>query len=108
MSVDHRRRNIFMAEQFLDGADVRAAFQQVRGEGMPEGVTSDRLGQPGLPHGLLDRLLQAVLVDVMAADFPTPRIPGMARGGGRQMTTPFSGRHPEPLLSTVRPKASAR
>jgi hypothetical protein len=32
ISVDHCRRNIAVAEELLDGADVVAALQKVRGE----------------------------------------------------------------------------
>ena len=43
MGVDHSSLDILMAEQFLDGADIVAVLEQVRGEGMPEGVRCDRL-----------------------------------------------------------------
>ncbi len=41
-----------MTKKLLNGADVVAQFQQVRGEGMAQGVTSDALGElcrPGRP-----------------------------------------------------------
>lgn len=38
MRVDHRRLNIPMSQQFLDGSNIRTAFEQVCGEGMPEHV----------------------------------------------------------------------
>jgi hypothetical protein len=34
VGVDHRRGDIFVTEQFLDGPDVVAVFQQVGSEGM--------------------------------------------------------------------------
>ena len=43
MGVDHRGFDIFVAEEFLDGADVVAALQEVGGEGVAEGVTAVRL-----------------------------------------------------------------
>lgn len=35
VGVDHRRRDVAMAEQLLDGANVIAGFQEVRREGVP-------------------------------------------------------------------------
>ena len=47
-----------MPEQQLDGAYVRARFQQVDGEGMTQGVWRDRFGDGGLlahlPADMLD------------------------------------------------------
>ena len=53
-----------MSEQFLHSADVRPAFQEMRCEGMPEGVTSNSLcesrfaggrGHCPLQHGIAAR-----------------------------------------------------
>ena len=44
MGVDHGGADIFVAEEFLDGANVIAVFQEVGGEGMTEGVTANVLG----------------------------------------------------------------
>jgi len=41
-----------MAPEFLDRSDIVTAFQQVRGERMPEGVASGPLGQTGLRDGI--------------------------------------------------------
>ena len=35
-----------MSEQELDGSDVRAAFQEMGGEAVPQGVDGDVLAQP--------------------------------------------------------------
>jgi hypothetical protein len=37
VGVDHRRAQVGVAEQVLDGADVGAAFQQVGGAGVDGG-----------------------------------------------------------------------
>jgi len=37
MGIDHGRADVFMAEKFLDGADVVARFKQMRGKGMSKG-----------------------------------------------------------------------
>ena len=36
VSVDHRRGHVFVAEQFLNRADVVAVLKQVRGKRMPQ------------------------------------------------------------------------
>jgi len=41
VGVDHGGFDVFVAEQFLDGADVAAALQEVGGEGMTESVRGD-------------------------------------------------------------------
>ena len=38
MRVDFRSRDTFMSEHLLHGAEVGAAFDEVRGEGVPECV----------------------------------------------------------------------
>ena len=43
MGGDHCGFDIFVSEEFLDGADVVAALQEVGGEGVAEGVTAVRL-----------------------------------------------------------------
>ena len=40
MSVDHRRSNTFMTQQFLDSADVIAVFGQVSGKTVVQGVAT--------------------------------------------------------------------
>ena len=39
MSIEPRGLDVFVAESFLDRADIVAARQQVCGNGVPEGVT---------------------------------------------------------------------
>lgn len=48
MGVDHRGRHVGVAEQFLHGADVVAAFEQVSGERMAQRVHRDMAGDAGL------------------------------------------------------------
>jgi len=38
VGVDHGGFDVFVAEEFLNGADVVAGFEKVGGEGMTEGV----------------------------------------------------------------------
>src|SRR5213594_3388770 len=60
-----------MPEQLLDGPDVVAVLQQVRGKGMPERVTARVLEDAGLAQRALDGTLDGTLddrfVQVMAA-----------------------------------------
>lgn len=53
--VDHGCLDIFVAEQFLHGANVVAVLQQVRRERVPQGVAGDSLADPRHVGGLLDR-----------------------------------------------------
>jgi hypothetical protein len=47
MGINHRGFDIFVAEEFLDGADVVAVLQEVSGKGVPKGVTTDARGDSG-------------------------------------------------------------
>jgi hypothetical protein len=40
MGIDHRRLDVAMARKFLDRSNIVAAFEQVRGERMPERMAS--------------------------------------------------------------------
>jgi hypothetical protein len=46
MRVNHGGGHVGVAQQFLDGADIRAPLQEVRRKAVPEGVRTDQLGQP--------------------------------------------------------------
>ena len=46
-----------MAEEFLNGSDIVAVFEQVGGKAVAEGVASDTLVDAGLLGRFLDRLL---------------------------------------------------
>lgn len=65
MRVDHRRRDIRVAQQFLHCANIVSTFQQVGGKGMAKRVRSRRLGDPRCRHRLLHRPLQQLLVEMM-------------------------------------------
>ena len=49
-SVDLGRRYRGVAEQLLDRAQVRPAFQQMGGEAVAQGVRRDAGGERGLAH----------------------------------------------------------
>ena len=65
MGVDHRRFHVAMAQQFLNCSNVRAAFKQVCGKGMPECVAGGPLGEPGLRHGVSDGFLHQGFVKMI-------------------------------------------
>jgi hypothetical protein len=46
MRVAHRGLDVFVTEQLLNGPDIISVLQQVRGEGMAEGVAGRMLGEP--------------------------------------------------------------
>jgi len=43
MGINHRGLDIAMAQKFLHRSDVVTSFEQMGGEGMPEGVASGSL-----------------------------------------------------------------
>ena len=46
MGVNYGCLNVLVPEQFLHGADIIAAFEQVGSEGVAEGMASDGLVAP--------------------------------------------------------------
>jgi len=67
MRVDHRRGDVGVAEEFLDGADVVAGFEQVGGEAVAQRVAGGGFGELGAQAGVADGLLDDRLVEVVAA-----------------------------------------
>ena len=67
MRVHHGRRHVGVAHQLLDGADVVARLQQVRGERVPQGVAGGWLGQAGATARLAHGVLHHAFVQVVAA-----------------------------------------
>jgi hypothetical protein len=57
MSVDHHRFDIAMPQQLLDGSNVRAAFEQVRGKRMAERMARGSFRETGHHHGISDGFL---------------------------------------------------
>lgn len=65
-----------MPEEFLDGADVIAAFQEMRREAMPEGMATGGFGNPSGADGAFDGVLQVFLPDMVPAFFAAARVDG--------------------------------
>src|SRR6267154_3271253 len=77
MGVDHCGPHIFMTEQFLNRANVVAAFKQMGGEAMPESVAACVFGNTrfadGILHSFLNRTFrQVVLLFLLTSGIDRP------------------------------------
>ena len=91
MGVDHGGGKIGVAEQLLNGADVGAALEQVRGEGMAKGVGADGLRQTGTTNRHLDGLVDDTGVNVMATGDASTRVHGEIPGRKDILPAPLPG-----------------
>ena len=66
MGVDHGGFDVFVTEEFLDGADVVAVLEKVGCEGMAEGVAADAFGEVGGSYGLFKCFLESAFVEMVA------------------------------------------
>ena len=69
VGVDQGGFDVAMTEEFLDGADVVAVLEEVGGEGVAEGMTTDALGDGGRSNGLFEGFLESAFVKVIALPF---------------------------------------
>ena len=69
MSINHRRLDVTMTQEFLYRSNIVTAFEQVRGEGMPEGVARGSLHETSLRNSVFDGFLYQGLAHVMATLF---------------------------------------
>lgn len=60
--IDHRRADIVVAEELLNGADVVAVLEEVRGEGVTERMARGGFREAGSPDGIFDSALEHGLV----------------------------------------------
>ena len=89
MCIDHRRTDILVAEQFLYGTDIVSTFEQVRGEGVAEGVAGSVFRQFCLADSPFDGVLQVVFEDVVATDKAGAWIRGAFRCGEDVLPSPL-------------------
>src|SRR3954469_11742598 len=75
------RPDVFVAEEFLDGADVVADLEQVSREAVPQRMNCGVLGDPGGSCGELEFALDDGLVHVVAAPLPGDAVDVVAAGG---------------------------
>ena len=92
VGIDLRRRHVHMPEQVLDAADIGPAFQQVRGETVPQRMGGDPLVDLGLARRLANGPLKRAVLEMV-----TPVHPGM--GIERNLAR---GEEPEPLPGSPR------
>jgi hypothetical protein len=90
MGGDHGRGKIVMPKQLLHGADVGAALESVRGEGMAQGVSADGLRQTGTTDGYLDGFVDDAGVNVMATGDTGMRVDGDVPGGEEVVAGPHA------------------
>ena len=67
MRVNFSGLDILVAELLLYRTNIRNRLQQVRGEGMPQGVTGHLLLNTGDPGRLLYKLVDCRFVQVMTS-----------------------------------------
>lgn len=89
MGVNHGGFHVLVPEKFLNGPDVVAAFQELRGERMPESMASGSFGQAGLLHRAVDRLLDDGFVNVMPSLIARLRVPPAVFLWEYPLPTPF-------------------
>jgi len=89
MGVDHRRRDVAVAEQLLDHPQILTALEEVGREAMAQGVRARRHGDPRGPERRAIGLLQVVLVEVVALDAPIERIAAQPRAGEDVLPCPI-------------------
>jgi len=65
MSIHHRRTDILVAKEFLDGPYVVARFQQVSGERMSKGMTSGTFDNSGFADSVFYGSLHQWLIDIV-------------------------------------------
>jgi hypothetical protein len=79
-------------EQFLDGADVGPAGQQMGGEGMSKCVTTSVFLDSQLSNGRANRLLKIRRIKVVSSSGAAPRINRRLCRGVDILPTPFAVR----------------
>ena len=112
MGINHGGFDVFMSEQFLDGADVISVLKQMSGKGVSEGVGSDTFVYSGNARGYSDCLLQGCLMDMMPSRDPGLRIGGQVGGGKDILPNPLLMRGSDFLIQSLghiyRPEASVK
>jgi hypothetical protein len=86
MRVNHRRPDILVPQEFLDGPNVIPVLEEMRGKGVAERVAGRRLGHPSPEDGLPYRPLDDRFVQVVPA--PLAGVPGDVDAGSRKDPLP--------------------
>lgn len=88
VGVNHRGGNVFVSEQFLHGANIGPAFEQVSGEAVPKSMTTGSFGQARGANGVLDGVLQVLFADMVATNFAGTGVGGKFGGGKDVLPSP--------------------
>ena len=91
MGVDLGGADVAVAQEFLDGADIVAAFQQMGGKGVAEGVAAGPLCDAGEHDGVFDGTLDYGFVHVVAAFLPGRAVAPAASLGEEPLPAPVAG-----------------
>ena len=94
VQVNHRRCDAGVAQKGLHRADVGTAFQQVRGEGVAQGVAGGAFGDAGFFNSGFELPLQGVFMKVMPRNSARSGV-GAKVGRGKEVLPP-------PLFGSVR------
>jgi len=65
VSVNHGRGDVFVSEEFLNGADVLAVFKQMSGETVPECMATGGFGNAGMLDGQFDSVLEIFFLEMV-------------------------------------------
>ena len=69
VGVDHGGGDIFVAEKFLNRADIVTIFKQVGGKAVAKGVGANWLGQTHLLGSFADSFSQPAFIQMVSPDF---------------------------------------
>ncbi len=89
MGVNHRRADVFVAQQFLHRANVVATLEQMCGEGMSKRVTCRWFREAGRTNGILHGRLQHAFGNVVSLSLTRTRIDAKTRGRKDILLAPF-------------------
>src|SRR5947209_490319 len=81
--------DVVVAQQFLDGADVAAVFEQMGGEGVSKRVRCSAFAEPRPPNSVEHGALQDRLVQVMTAALARSPVDIEPSSGKRPLPRPF-------------------
>src|ERR1035441_1361413 len=92
MRVDHRRGNIVMPQQFLDGPDVRPALEGMGRKTMSERMAADLFGDAHAGNGQLDGVVDGPFIHVVAAGYSRTRVRRQISRRENMLPRPFPSR----------------
>jgi hypothetical protein len=88
--VDHRGTDVGVSEQLLDCPDVVSGLEQMRCEGMEDGVAAGALGQPCPARRFGNRPLNGRLVQMKPRWWSESLVTAHTRGGKDELPSPLS------------------